>query len=85
MDKVRHNKGGRVMKRKYSGILTNPKEVRVLMCGKRKLEPYEKLVSRYRKAELQDMCKDYNIDFNPEATKLDLALILIEHRPNIKT
>jgi hypothetical protein len=61
----------------------NPARLRNIFYGKRTLREYEKLAKYYKKNELQDMCEEFNIDYNPKATKLDLALLIAEYKAGV--
>lgn len=65
-------------------ISLEPSSICRLFNGKRRLEPYERLARYCRLNELKDMCDALEIEYNPKARKIDLALLLIQHNPNIK-
>lgn len=65
-----------------SAFTLDPVKLRLSLCGRRKLEPYEKLVKYYKKQELLDLCEVFRIKHSEKAKKIDLALLIIEKRPN---
>lgn len=67
-----------------SAFTVCPKNLRTSLCGKRKLEIYERLARYYKKKDLIDMCDAFQINYNPTANKIDLAMLIVKNRPNIE-
>jgi len=57
-------------------IPSKPEDYYTIMIGKRKLEKYEQLARYQKKRDLQELCDAMGIDYDPKATRMQLALLI---------